>query len=102
MSRSYKKHPACSTVSCKENKRRANKRVRSLLKNSDVSLDNARFKRAYESWDIRDWREAAPSFEHFYQWRGRFLRFKRGRYVFIEQPTRKDCLNLYRRWYVRK
>ena len=103
MSRSFKKHPAISATWCSESKRRANKRVRHLLKDQNVTLDNARFKRAYCSWNIRDWKEIAPSFEHFFRDEvDHYFHPKRGRFIYMDRPTRKECHKLYQRWSVRK
>lgn len=104
MSRSYKKRPAVSTVVYNGSKRRANRRVRRLLKDHDTMLDNASFKKAYCSWEIRDYKEVAPSFETFCKdmldrWYNPRWHMRRRKET---PPTREECLKLYRRWYVRK
>lgn len=104
MSRSYKKRPAVSGIIYNGSKRRANRRVRRALKNHDANLDNASYKKAYCSWDIRDYREVAPSFETFYKmqldrWYNPRWHMRRRKET---PPTREECLKLYRRWYVRK
>lgn len=65
MGKSRKKTPAVSSISYNGGKRRANKKVRRLLKDPEVNFDKGSFKKAYCSWDIRDYREVAPSFEVF-------------------------------------
>ena len=50
MSRSRKKTPAVSTGTYNGSKRRANKKVRRLLKNPDMSFDHKSFRKAYCSW----------------------------------------------------
>lgn len=104
MSRSYKKTPAVSSVSYNRSKRRANKKVRRVLKNPNSSLDGGKFKRAYCSWDIRDYREVAPSFVNFYK--DQLLRWKKGRIWWWKDrdnpPTEEACRDIYNRWYRRK
>ena len=101
MSRSYKHHPAISGIIYNGSKRRANKRVRRLLKDLDIELPRGLYKRAYCSWDIRDYREVAPSFVIFhrdqvYKWL--YSRYRKGKHP----PTRAETKSLYERWYVRK
>ncbi|MCQ2801311.1 MAG: hypothetical protein MJ222_01455 [Bacilli bacterium] len=55
MSRSYKKTPYCGDETSKWNKRLANKRVRRILKNPDMELQNSSYKKAYQSWNIVDY-----------------------------------------------
>ena len=54
MSHSYKRHPAISGIIYNGSKRRANKKVRRLLKDRDIELPHSLYKRAYCSWDVRD------------------------------------------------
>ena len=101
MSRSYKHHPAISGIIYNGSKRRANKRVRRLLKDLDIELPRGLYKRAYCSWDIRDYREVAPSVVIFhrdqvYKWL--YSRYRKGKHP----PTRAETKSLYERWYVRK
>lgn len=55
MGKSRKKTPAVSSISYNGGKRRANKKVRRLLKDPEVNFDKGSFKKAYCSWDIRDY-----------------------------------------------
>lgn len=56
MSHSSKRHHAISGVIHNGSKRRANKKVRRLLKDRDIELPHALYKRAYCSCDIRYYR----------------------------------------------
>lgn len=104
MSRSYKRHPAISGTIYHGSKRRANKKVRQLLKDRNIELPHGLYKRAYCSWDIRDYHEVAPSLVTFHRdqvhrwlyprWSG----VRRGDHI----PTEDETRALYRRWYVRK
>lgn len=105
MSRSYKKHPAASTVGLRSSKRWANKKVRGLLKDPEVILNHCDFKKAFESCEIRDYREVAKSFEKFFN--DEVSRYEIGRYIANHHymncpPNRKESWNTYQRWYVRK
>ena len=94
MSRSYKYHPATSGIIYNGSKRRANKRVRHLLKDRNIELPRGLYKKVYCSWDIRDYREVAPSFVTFYQWAS----CRKGK----RPSTKAEAKSLYERWYVRK
>lgn len=102
MGKSYKKNPAISGTVYKEGKRAANRRVRQVLKNLDVKIPNRSFKKIYPMWDVRDYREVAPSFENFYK--EQLSRWKHSRYWSHGElpPTKKECWNWYQRWYKRK
>jgi len=54
MSRSYKKTPWYGDQKNKEDKRNANKKVRSYLKNIDNVLTKNNYKKVFESYDICD------------------------------------------------
>lgn len=103
MGKSFKKTPATS-FNYNGSKRRANKRVRRLLKDPETSLNRGHFKRAYCSWDIRDYREIASSFETFYK--DQVRRWGVGRAWWWKDknnpPTKEACRNIYDRWYRRK
>lgn len=106
MSRSKKKTPATSTGTYNGSKRRANKRVRHLLKNPDMSFDHKSFKKVYCSWDIKDYKEVAPSFEVFSEiwlerWRRNTARLSKNKWK-DNPPTRKQLWEMYQRWYLRK
>ena len=106
MSRSRKKTPAVSTGTYNGSKRRANKKVRRLLKNPDMSFDHKSFRKAYCSWDIRDYKEVAPSLEIFSEiwldrWRRNSARFL-PKNKWGTPPTRKQLWEMYQRWYLRK
>lgn len=101
MSRSYKHHPAISGIIYNGSKRRANKKVRRLLKDLDIELPRGLYKRAYYSWNIRDYREIAPSLVTFHRdqvYRWLYPRYRKGK----RPPTRAETKSLYERWYVRK
>lgn len=104
MSHSYKRHPAISGITYNGSKRRANKKVRRLLKDLDIELPYGLYKRAYCSWDIRDYHEVAPSLATFhrdqvYRWLyPRWASYRKGKLP----PTRSETKSLYERWYVRK
>lgn len=107
MSRSYKKHPSVSTIAYNGSKRRANRQVRRCLKDREVALCHADFKKVYCSWDIHDFKEVAPSFEAFYRdmvnrWYNDTLSHRLKKFFKNAPPTRMDCLKIYRHWYVRK
>lgn len=105
MGKSRKKTPAVSSISYNGGKRRANKKVRRLLKDPEVNFDKGSFKKAYCSWDIRDYREVAPSFEVFSErWLERWKRNRArlGRRNPETPPTRKELWQAYQKWYLRK
>ena len=104
MSHSSKRHHAISGVIYNGSKRRTNKKVRRLLKDRDIELPHALYKRAYCSWDIRYYREVAPSLATFHRdqvYRWLYLRwasYRKGKHP----PARAETKSLYERWYVRK
>lgn len=101
MSRSYKHHPAISGITYNGSKRRANKKVRRLLKDLDIELPRGLYKRAYCSWDIRDYREIAPSLATFHKdqvYRWIYSRYRKEKHP----PTKTETKSLYEKWYVRK
>lgn len=104
MSHSYKKTPAASTIIYNGSKRRANHHVRRLLKDPCMKLDNGSFKKAYDRWNIRDYKEIAPSFETFYKdVLDRWYNLRRySARVKDTPPTEEECRKLYHHWYVRK
>lgn len=106
MGKSRKKCPAISGIIYNGSKKRANKKVRQLLKNPEMSFTHNKFKRCYCSWDIRDYREVAPSFETFYKKRlAEWTRLKNyfpNSKNYKNPPTKEQCLKEYLKWYVRK
>lgn len=104
MSRSRKKTPYSTDNSGKDLKRVANKRIRRLLKNPDIDLRYKSYKKAYPSWDICDFRFYGEDFEKFYK--KQIIRWKYRRlYSFWQDekmPTRKECWQMYLKWYLRK
>lgn len=106
MSRSYKKTPAISETTIKGGKRLANKKVRRMLKqNHDLILCNkGHYKKILDPWDVRDYREVAPSFEVFCE--QQFDRWRKrkswGVVVSDRPPTVEKLWELYQRWYKRK
>lgn len=106
MSRSYKKTPAVSETNIKGGKRLANKKVRrTLKKNLDLNFYNkSHYKRILNPWEVRDYREVAPSFEVFCEqqfdcWQ---KRKSWGVVVSNNPPTIEKLWELYQRWYRRK
>lgn len=103
MSRSYKKTPSAGG-NYTDSKRRASKKVRRLLKDRDIKLTGAEFRKCYCSWDIKDYFEIAPSFNTFYK--DQVRRWAEGRIVWWKDknnpPTREACFNTYCKWYRRK
>lgn len=85
-------------------KRRANKRARQLLKDPNTLLNGKSFKKTYCSWDIKDFREVATSFEYFYK--DQVKRWCEGHIYWWRDkknpPTGEACYNTYQRWYKRK
>lgn len=104
MSRSYKKTPAISSGTYNGSKRRANKKVRQMLKNLNVNFDGADFKKAYCSWDVEDYSEVAPVFTNFYK--EQLRRWKNGTLFWWKDkdnpPSEEDCKKTYNKWYKRK
>lgn len=104
MGKSYKKHPAVSTIVYNGSKRRSNKKVRRTLKDENHSFDRKQYRKIYDTWEIRDYKEIAPSFETFYKiildkWYNPRIHTRR---IKDTPPTREECLKLYKKWYVRK
>lgn len=104
MSKSYRKHLFGIVCGSKEQKKNANRKVRqSLNRDHDLALPNKSYRKIFDSWDILDWVEHPGSFEHFYEraiqyWERDFGYFGN----FKEKPTKKECKNLYDKWYRRK
>lgn len=90
MSRSYKRHPAISGIIYNGSKRKANKKVRCLLKDRDIELPHGLYKRAYCSWDIRDYREVAPSLATFHRDQVYRWIYRKGKHP----PTRTETKSL--------
>ena len=96
MSRSYKKHPWCCDTKGKDDKRNANKKVRSRLKDPNYVLKGSDYKKVFESYDICDykWMETWESFwarewRYYYKWGGK-------------KPGYKDCYRTWLKFYKRK
>ena len=104
MSRSRKKTPYNTDTSQKFLKKVANKRDRRLLKNPDNSLPYSSYKKAFQSWDICDYKNYGHSFEEFYKeevalWRHwRTLPYWKNE----PKPTREECWLDYLKQYLRK
>lgn len=107
MSRSYKKTPAISETNVKGGKRLANKKVRRLLKR-DLNIQlfsKSWYKRILDPWEVRDYREVAPSFEvfcerdfnHWMKWFGYGYGYPKR-----ELRSEAELWELYQRWYKRK
>lgn len=100
MSRSYKKNPVVKDgTTAKMGKKYANRKIRRQLNDADEELlSGGKYKKAYESWDIRDY-SFTKTFEDYKidairEWEktgfyGRTLR--------EIQPSEKE---LYRDWYL--
>lgn len=63
------------------------------------------FKKVYESWDIKDWKEVAPSFERFYN--EEVSNYEIGKHIYSRYymhnpPDKNKSWNVYQRCYVRK
>lgn len=111
MSRSYKKTFAVSD-SIKGGKRLANKKVRRTLKKDPDSYPSSKshYKKIMNPWEVRDYREVAPSFEIFCErqldkWRHlnwHILVYTKGRVSCEPKPTKKELWERYQRWYKRK
>lgn len=97
MGKSYKKTPSCRLADGWGSKRQANKKVRQLLKNLDVSLSQAGFRKVYDSWNIIDYKEIAPSVVTFIK--KNKIRHRQGIHI---EHTDDELIQMYRRWYVRK
>lgn len=103
MSRSYKKTPS-SGGNYRDNKRKANRKVRRYLKDDEIILHGKKYRRVYDSWDIKDYHEVAESFESFYH--DQLMRYYMPRWferMYKDRPpTKEECWNIYQRWYLRK
>lgn len=104
MSRSYKKSPALSGMNFKGAKRIANKRVRRTLKNVDFLFNGKQYRKIYDSWEIRDYSEFAPSFEVFCERElAREVQSWKWRLSIPGPPTTvQELKRLYNKWYRRK
>ncbi len=96
MSRSYKKVPYCGERKNREDKRNANKKVRSRLKNPNYILKGSDYKKVFESYDICDygwfstWKEYWEREIRYYEkWGGK-------------KPDQKECYRQWLKWYKRK
>lgn len=92
MSRSYHKTPNC----CVKNpyaKRLAKRKAR----RSKDDLQNSAYRKLYDSWDIKDYKEIGTSFEHFYN-----HMLKQAKALNEEPLTEKEARKLYYKWYKRK
>ncbi len=101
MSKSYKHTPYAGQQKNRYMKKLANRKVRRMLKNPDISLSYKSYKKAFESWDICDYYHKAFSFNKYYhrqinrwyQWHNRNEK---------ESPSEDEIREQYKRWYVRK
>lgn len=99
MGKSYKHYPVCRHVT-KGSKRIANKRVRRLLKNHNLTFMNCDYKRVYPQWEVCEQRYYSYNYLTFANiQRANWHIFHYGN----SYPcTEKNIRNNYDRWYRRK
>ncbi len=91
MSRSYRKTPSMNVV--KPASYMKAKFNRAFRHNQALDFPSgSAYRKAYESWNIHDWRVVGVSYKSF-----RNDLFKSGNYI-----NEESCRQLYDRWYIRK
>ena len=104
MSRSYKKHPTAGDKNDGFNKKYFNRKLRRKLKNDfDYELPNNSFKKANQSWDIKDY-SFSMTWEEYCDWA--MESWKHGLAAGYESektmPNKEECYKEWKRHYQRK
>ena len=93
MSRSYHKTPNAGCENNKFAKRWAKRKVR----HSDDTLQHNAYRKQFDPWEIKDYKEIGTSFEAFYAYQLKLAQ------IFAEEPpTRREARTKYDHIYRRK